>query len=183
MQDRKAKNTIREEIKSVCGLKTEAEKARVSAGLIARIEALPQFAAARTVALYCSTADEVDTLAAIDRWSLSKRVVLPVVEGGGMAFVAYDRARGLCPGAFGISRPVGEEVCLPGEIDLMVVPGVAFDRAGHRLGRGAGYYDRYLGAVAPERRPYLVGLCFPWQLVDTIPAEPHDIRMDKVVGL
>lgn len=66
-----------------------------------------------------------------------------------------------------------------GEIDLVVCPGVAFTADGRRLGRGRGYYDRYLGD--PVFRGFRVGVCYAHQLVDDLPVEPHDVRMDRVI--
>ena len=82
-------------------------------------------------------------------------------------------------GAFGILEPQGERPCPAGEIDLVVCPGVAFTADGRRLGRGRGYYDRYLGD--PAFRGFRVGVCYAHQLVDDLPVEPHDVRMDRVI--
>ena len=82
-------------------------------------------------------------------------------------------------GAFGILEPQGERPCPAGEIDLVVCPGVAFTADGRRLGRGRGYYDRYLGV--PAFRGFRVGVCYAHQLVDDLPVEPHDVRMDRVI--
>lgn len=73
----------------------------------------------------------------------------------------------------------GERPCPAGEIDLVVCPGVAFTADGRRLGRGRGYYDRYLGD--PVFRGFRVGVCYAHQLVDDLPVEPHDVRMDRVI--
>ena len=84
------------------------------------------------------------------------------------------------PGAFGIEEPGPQaELCDPGELDLIVVPGVAFTAAGQRMGRGRGYYDRYLSQ--PGVRAVKVGVCFAHQLVVSLPVEPHDVTMDRVV--
>ncbi len=152
--------------------------------IFARIEALDTFAAARTVALYCALPGEVPTGGAIERWSRTKTVVLPrigVPDGspcGEMDFCLHDPARGLVCGAYGIQEPCGE-VCAPRQIDLIVVPGLGFDAAGHRLGRGKGYYDKYLGGAPGSL--YKVGVCWDFQLVDQIPVEGHDAVMDAVV--
>ena len=82
-------------------------------------------------------------------------------------------------GAFGILEPQGERPCPAGESDLVVCPGVAFTADGRRLGRGRGYYDRYLGD--PAFRGFRVGVCYAHQLVDDLPVEPHDVRMDRVI--
>ena len=96
-----------------------------------------------------------------------------------MRFFEYDPRR-LVPGAFGILEPGPDaRLCGPGELDLLLVPGVAFTAGGLRCGRGKGYYDRYLAQSG--FRAVKIGVCFAHQLVDALPAEPHDIRMDGVI--
>ena len=97
-----------------------------------------------------------------------------------MRFFRYDPAA-MRPGAFGIAEPgPAAEECLPQEIDLVVVPGVAFTADGARMGRGRGYYDRYLSQ--PALRATKVGVCYAHQLCDGLPTEPHDVAMDAVVA-
>ena len=81
-------------------------------------------------------------------------------------------------GDFNILEPQNEEYT--GDYDLIVVPGVAFDRNGNRIGRGKGYYDRFLCKHLDVKR---IGICFDFQLVDEVPTEDNDIRMDEVVSL
>ena len=84
----------------------------------------------------------------------------------------------LRPGAFGIMEPVGQLVTDYDHIDLAVVPGMAFDACGHRLGRGKGYYDRLLPRLS---HCYKIGICFDFQKVPSVPTEPTDIAMDEVL--
>ena len=84
----------------------------------------------------------------------------------------------LRPGAFDIMEPVGQPVTDYGHIDLAVVPGMAFDAQGHRLGRGKGYYDRLLPRLG---HCYKIGMCFDFQKVPSVPTEPTDIAMDEVL--
>lgn len=155
-------------------------RAAASERLFRRVETLPAFAGARTVALFCSLGDEPDTAPVLACWGLRKRLAVPRVEGDEMRFYWYDPAT-LCAGAFGIAEPgPGAVRCDPAQIDLVVVPGVAFTRGGDRLGRGRGYYDRYLSQ--PEMHAVKVGVCYAHQLVDCLPAEPHDVTMDCVIS-
>ncbi len=149
-------------------------------GVVAQIEALSQFTTARTVALFCSLPDEVPTGEMLNRWLGKKRLALPIVEGNEMTFREYTGEDCLCTGAFGISTPGSEAVIPPEEIDLMLIPGVAFDPAGRRLGRGKGFYDRYLAQPAAAHI-YKVGLCLPHGMVARVPAEAHDIKMNRVI--
>ena len=127
-----------------------------SANILAALEAHPAFRAANTVLLYHSLNDEVDTHAFIQKWSSEKRILLPVVVGDDLELRIYT------------------------DIDFIVVPGVAFDAKGNRLGRGKGYYDRLLPRIPSA---YKAGICFPFQLVEEVPAESFDIRMDIIITI
>jgi len=155
------------------------ERSAAAGRIFERIEALPAFQEARCVALFCSLPDEPPTGGVLRRWSRTRRVAVPRVEGETMRFFDYDPQH-LSVGAFGIGEPGADAaLCPPEEIDLLVIPGVAFTAAGARLGRGRGYYDRYL--AQPELRARRVGVCFAHQIVGALPAEPHDAAMDVVV--
>ena len=154
------------------------QRLRASAAIFSAVERLPEFRAARTVAVFAALPDEPATDEVLARWASTRRVVLPRVEGDAMLFYAC-RPDALVFGAFGILEPQGERPCPAGEIDLVVCPGVAFTADGRRLGRGRGYYDRYLGD--PAFRGFRVGVCYAHQLVDDLPVEPHDVRMDRVI--
>ena len=177
--EKRSKKEIRAAMKrlnrSLCG----AARREVSERLFAAVERLPVFAAARTVAFFAALPDEPETDGALERWSRSKRVLLPRVEGERMSFVEYDPGA-MRVGAFGILEPAADAApCAPGEIDLVVVPGTAFTLAGARMGRGRGYYDRYLSA--PEFRGAKVGVCYAHQIVAELPVEQHDVPLDCVV--
>ena len=152
-----------------------------SARIFGRVGELPAFAAAHTVALFSALPDEPDTGGVAERWrAAGKRLVLPRVEGDAMRFCDCDPAA-LRRGAFGIAEPEpGARTCPPGEIELVVVHGVAFTAAGVRLRSGKGYYDRYLSQA--EFRGATVGVCYAHQLVGELPSEPHDVAVDCVVA-
>ncbi|WP_158247103.1 5-formyltetrahydrofolate cyclo-ligase [Geothermobacter hydrogeniphilus] len=138
--------------------------------------ATPEFAAATVVGLYSPVRGEVDTALLLQQLSETGRIpVYPRVVGAGMEFVRLSPEAPLAPGRFGILEPSGSERLPPAAIDLLVVPGVAFDRRGHRLGYGRGYYDRAL--QDEDCRPLLAGLAFAFQLVDRLPAQPHDVQL------
>jgi 5-formyltetrahydrofolate cyclo-ligase len=155
-----------------------------SALITARALALPQLQTAETVGAYASIGNEVATGNLIaSLLSAGKDLVLPVVKGDGiMEFRAVTDPARLTPGVFGIPEPRSGELCPPEKIDFLFVPGLAFDRHGGRLGRGKGYYDRYL-ARAGALRPDLTkaGLAFSGQLAAAVPLDDRDLLMDLIV--
>ncbi len=140
------------------------------------IERSELFESSTTIALYASLPDEFPTHEVIERWGRCKRIVLPRV-GEGFSMEFYDCAI-TCAGAYGILEPTSCEVVPPSEIDVIIVPGVAFTRCGGRLGRGKGYYDRYLARKG--FRGYKIGVCYPHQILDNLPSEEHDVLMNWV---
>ena len=155
------------------------ERAAASGRIFRRVAESGPFGTARCVAFFCALPDEPATEEALVRWGSAKRIVVPRVGGDAMRF--FDYAPGaLRAGAFGIAEPdVDAELCEPSEIDLIVVPGTAFTQAGARMGRGRGYYDKYLSQ--PGVKAVKVGVCFACQLIGELPAEPHDVTMDYVI--
>src|SRR5439155_13608401 len=155
-----------------------AARLRASRAAGALLLALPEIEAARTVALYAATPEEADPSAALGTLlARGVRVLFPRVVGPDLEFAAGDPAE-LRPGHRGIPEPLGGAVD-PAEIDLIVVPGLAFDRGGARLGRGGGHYDRTLARL--PARVVRVGFCFDFQVVDRVPRGPLDQPVDLVV--
>ena len=150
-----------------------------SAEILAALEAHPAFRAASIVLLYYSLKDEVDTHEFVRKWSREKLVLLPVVKGEELELRVFTGPEDLATGAYGIGEPTGELFTDYAAIDFAVIPGVAFDATGNRLGRGKGYYDRLL----PRLTAFKAGICFPFQLVEEVPAEPFDIRMDTIISI
>lgn len=142
-----------------------------------RLVGLPEVTAASTVASYVATSDEMD-LSPAHRLLISRgvRLLLPRVEGRELVLAPADA--GLLPGFADIDEPVGPAVPLD-ELDVVTTPGLAFDRAGGRLGRGGGHYDRLL-AVLP-RRVVRVGVCFACQVVAAVPRTADDQPVDILV--
>lgn len=133
---------------------------------------------ARTLLLYYALPDEVDTSLLFERLS-DKTILLPkVIDSENMELRIYTGENDLATGCYGIKEPVGKVFTDFAKIDVAIIPGMAFDRHGHRLGRGKGYYDRLLSKIP---QAYKIGLCFDFQIVDNVPVDSHDIRMDEVV--
>ena len=172
------KQELRQAIRERKRQHTGDELAELSLAAVSKLMAHPRYLAARTVMLYCSLPDEVST-ARLLGCSGGKTVVLPRVTGPAtMELCLYDGPVSLSEGAFGIMEPTGQAFTAYQEIDLAVVPGMAFDAQGNRLGRGRGYYDRLLPLLP---RAYKIGLCFPFQLIGNVPTQPTDIAMDEVI--
>lgn len=154
------------------------ELKEMSVSLCRRIMSGTHWQNAGTVLLYHALPDEVDTQLLLDDALLSgKRVLLPKVNGDDLVLYEYTGPDSLTTGAYGILEPNGTSSMYGGtEIDLAIIPGMAFDRHGHRLGRGKGYYDRLLSGL----KVYKMGICFPFQLLDYLPCEEHDVMMDGV---
>lgn len=171
------KRLLRAEIRRLKSQFSAAALAAKSLRVIEKLEAEPLFRAARAPMLYWSLPDEVCTHALIAKVLAEKRVVLPTVVGDELRPVELRSVADLREGAFHILEPAGCAVS-DGEIDLIVLPGMAFSPDGGRLGRGRGYYDRFLSCcpVVPT-----VGLAFDFQVVSHVPAEPHDVKIGKVL--
>lgn len=153
-----------------------SQKTEWSSSLFQKLEDHPLFLQAKTILLYHSLPDEVQTHAFIERWYPHKRIVLPLVKGEELELRYYEEKDSLQTGSFGIEEPTGRQVENWDEIELSIVPGVAFDRTGNRLGRGKGYYDRTLARL----HSYNIGVCFHFQLYPYIPTEPTDHSMHEV---
>lgn len=173
----KYKAELRRAAKSAVRNITPEQKKERSALIFKNILKLDVIKSAKVVALYASLADEVDTTTAIDALHNSKTVVLPRVEGDSMSFYRYDPER-ISIGAFGILEPQTLEAIDPSEIDVMIIPGVAFTKDGKRCGRGKGYYDKYLSDS--RFRATKIGVCYAEQIAEDIETEPHDEVVDMV---
>jgi 5-formyltetrahydrofolate cyclo-ligase len=134
----------------------------------------------QTIAAYYPLPDEVDIRPLLEEWIAEGKIVfLPKVTGDDtMELRRYTGRDDLQEGSFHILEPEGEQFADDVSIDVMLVPGVAFDAVGHRLGRGKGYYDRFL-ATQPEM--YKIGVCFDFQKVDVVPVDAYDIPVDEVI--
>ena len=133
------------------------------------------------LALYAPVHNEVDTsVVFVEALAALKSVLYPAVCGEGLVFQRVLDQKELKKGAFGISEPAAVcEAYDPSEADLVVIPGVAFDVHGKRIGYGKGYYDKTLHSI--EGQGKLVGFCYDFQVVETIADEPHDVKMDMLI--
>lgn len=145
-----------------------------------RFLATEAFARAECVALYASVHNEVATDIIADAvLAGGKLLAYPRVDADQLLFIRTFAPEALAPGYFNVPEPAAGEIVSAEAIDVCMVPGVAFDLGGHRLGYGRGYYDRFL-AHCPERTQR-VGLAYDFQLVDALPAQPHDQTLTMVI--
>lgn len=172
------KKLVRKAVKARVSAMSAADKERFSAVMRTALKRCIDACDVNVVAMFSPLSDEPQIWPLVDELSKTKTVVLPRVEGDVMNFYHYEPGM-LSKGSFGIMEPVLCEAIEPSEIDLMVVPGVAFTADGYRMGRGKGYYDKYMSSDG--FRAMKVGVCYSCQLVDGLPVEEHDVRMDKVI--
>ena len=172
------KKELRTLIKTLKKQHTKEQLFEQSEKILSKLEQHPDFVNAHSVMLYSALPDEVQTQAFLEKWHLKKQIILPTVVGDDIIPVEFGKDTTFAVGDFNILEPQNEPYT--GGFDLIVVPGVAFDRQGNRIGRGKGYYDRFLCQHLDVKR---IGICFDFQLVDEVPAEPFDIRMDEVITL
>jgi 5-formyltetrahydrofolate cyclo-ligase len=158
------------------------QAAEKSQAIVTAIVAHPAWARARVLSLYSALPGEPD-LAALWKGAPPRRFCYPRIEAGGMTFFEVESPGELVPGPWHprICEPVFDPARLvpPEKIDLILVPGLAFTRDGWRLGRGGGFYDRYLASLSAGAMK--LGVCFQCQLVESLPAEAHDQRVHAIV--
>ncbi len=181
---RRVKEEIRKQAHA--NRRAQPDKDAVSRAICARFAALPEFAAARTVLLYVHVRSEVRTRHFLhEALAAGKRVAVPYCAGAELELFHLERMDELAEGTFGILEPRPELRERPekrldvGQVDLVMVPGVAFDRRGGRTGHGKGYYDKLLARTRPDAP--LVAVAFECQLFADVPMLPHDVFMDKVI--
>ena len=177
MQERYSeKNEIRYKMRQLRVVLPEASRRSAAEEVFERLEKTAAFLLADRIMMYHSLPDELSTHDFLRKWAGKKRFYLPRVNGVNLEVLPYEESR-LELGSFHIEEPTGNDITDPSEIELVVVPAVAYDRKGKRLGRGKGFYDRFLTQTKATK----VGVGYEFQLVDELPAEPHDIPMDMVI--
>ena len=170
------KDSIRLRVKARKSLLDENERASAARRVFDLVENTAAFMLAEHILMYHSLPDELSTREFIDRWSARKRFYLPRVNGVSLDILPYDRSR-LHLGAFNIEEPTGDETADINDIELIIVPGVAYDRRGNRIGRGKGYYDRLLR----DTRAVTIGVAYSCQLCDDIEPDEFDVPVNYVI--
>jgi len=174
------KATLRAEMHRVRAAIPEGERRRRGDAIRERLLGLPEMRTAATVLIFASFGSEVPTRdLASDLHVAGKRLLLPYLAGAEMEVAEVAPGEPLVPSTYGPPEPEGRDPVDPAEIDLVVAPGLAFDRSGGRLGYGGGAYDRYLARLSSAA--LLVGIGFREQVVDVVPTRPGDVPVRVVV--
>jgi len=173
------KKEIRKQIRELKKQYSPEVKKAKSENIFKKLEELQEFDQANIVMTYWSMDDEVYTHDFILKWYQQKIIILPVVKGDELELKVFSGIQNMVKSqSFGINEPVGENFCDHEKIDLIIVPGVAFDMNNNRLGRGKAYYDKLLKTT----QAYKAGVCFDFQLIDYVPVDEYDIKMDLVIS-
>lgn len=172
------KDKIRKEITGKKRQFDTNEIAYMSEEVFSVLEITGIFRDASYICIYNSLKDEVNTKPFIDRWMESKNFLLPVIHNDEIVLRHITPNTQYEKSSYGIDEPLGKNFSDFGKIDLVIVPGVAFDRKGNRIGRGKGHYDRFLPKVKAPK----AGVCFDFQLLDHVPTDPWDIKMDMIIS-
>lgn len=176
---KRAKRRIRREVLARRDAIAEDDRLARGAAATERLLSLPEVRAADVVMAFSSFGSEVPTDPLIEALhARGATVALPRIEGSDVVAVAYTPGDAVRTASFGAREPLGDRVLDPTHLDVVVVPGVAFDHRARRVGYGAGYYDRFLGRT----RAFTVGFAFDVQVVDDdVPAGSFDVPLDAVV--
>ena len=179
------KTAIRKKILRLLRNQKEEDRLRKSLVILERLFGLPEFQSSKTILFYASFDGEVDTFEMMKRaQKLGKKIALPVILRDKRSIIPtliQHLEKDLDDGPYGIKQPrhnKGKALNLK-ELDLVVIPGVVFDKNNYRLGRGAGYYDRFLAGLSKDVPS--VGLAFDFQVIDRLPRQRHDMAVSHVL--
>lgn len=174
------KAALRDRVKAIRKAISPEEREALARTLEDRLFALPTLRQADTVLLFASFGSEIPTAGLVRRlMDEGRRVLLPFVDGPEISATELRPEDALVPTSYGPREPAQRRLVDPGDVDLVLAPGLAFDRQGYRIGYGAGYYDRYLARLRADA--HRVGIGFHVQVVEEVPHGPADEPLDLVV--
>jgi 5-formyltetrahydrofolate cyclo-ligase len=164
---------------------TKEEVQQKSQAILEQLIQLKEYKDSSCVSIYLSFANEVDTFMIINKMkSHGKKIVIPYTDASRVELIPVyleDPSKDLTMSAFGYPEPIFERAVKAQieDIDLVIVPGVAFDVTKNRIGFGKGYYDKYLSKMRPEVKK--IAVAYDYQVLESIPSEDHDVKMDYVM--
>lgn len=178
--------TIKEEKKQVRKLIKELKSqysyddfSAKSENVFLQLEQDEDFIKSNIVLAYWSMSDEVQTHSFAEKWSKSKTILLPVIDGDVLKLKYFKgKEKMKTEPKFGILEPTGKEFTDFEKIEYIIVPGVAFDKNNNRLGHGKGYYDKLLPKTPQAKK---IGICFDFQLLEEVPVDEFDVKMDLII--
>jgi len=174
-----ARESIRNKIENIRNLQSKDDVNKNSNIILDKLFSIQIFEKSNCIAFYSSLEKEVYTINMIQQTlTLGKTVCLPKVnqKSHTMNFHIIDGLENLKKNTLGISEPIDGEICT--NIDVAIIPGIAFDKSGNRLGFGSGYYDKFLSS---HSNSYKIALAFDFQIVDSINSLKHDVPMDLII--
>lgn len=174
------KKQLRKQIKLIKKELSAEDSQNRSTLVFDEVEKMEQFQKSKNVLAFWSLPDEVCTHNFVTKWAKHKNMLLPVMVGEGLevrAFTGFEAMNG--QNSFGVMEPTTGRLVNPADVEFAIIPGVAFDHAGNRLGRGKGFYDRLMPNLS---NALTVGVCYAFQIVDSIPVAKFDIPVDIVIG-
>jgi len=173
------KKNVRREIKELKRSLSDEKIILDSGKIFSQVESLHEFKTSKIVLAYWSLPDEVSTHNFVLKWATKKKMVLPIVVGETLELRGFNGLNGLVTSnSFGIQEPQAGELINPLDIDFAIIPGIAFDAKGNRLGRGKGFYDRIL----KQTSAYRVAVGFDFQILEKIPVSSFDVPVDIVIS-
>lgn len=178
MKKNNSKEIIRKEIKAKRNEMDENKINSMSEEVFDTLEILGVFQESQYIFIYKSLIGEVSTDNFIDKWIDSRHLFCPCIIDDQIKFRRIHRETQYTISKFGVSEPIGDDCIDFSKIDLIIVPGVAFDIHKNRLGFGKGYYDRFL----QNKKVPKIGVCFDYQLLEHVPTDENDIKMDYIIS-
>ncbi len=168
------KNALRQKVKLLLSQLSTEDVLAKSTAIFEQVEQLEEFKNAQNILVYSSLPTEVQTRDFLQKWSGEKNIFLPIVHGDELLIGKFGELK--TGSSFGILEPENALTEIP-PLNLAIIPGLAFDKHNNRMGRGKGYYDKFLKI----NNLYKVGVCFSCQLFDEMPHEDFDVKMDKII--
>lgn len=173
------KKQLRRHIKLLKSNLSETDLTIKSNKVFECIELLPNFQSAKCVLAFWSLPDEISTHAFVTKWASQKLLLLPVMVGQDLEIRVFNGIETLSnDNSFHVMEPKTTEAINPEKVDFAIIPGVAFDKLGNRLGRGKGFYDRLMPQLV---NAYKVGVGYQFQLLESIPISNFDVPVDEVI--